>query len=54
MVAQGGGAGDGAGFVDYRYMIRWKAGLMWEMPELSSYEYVWMLDTDAFILGPIS
>ena len=40
--------------VDYRYMIRWKAGLMWEMPELSSYEYVWMLDTDAFILGPIS
>ena len=40
--------------VDYRCMIRWKAGLMWEMPELSSYEYVWMLDTDAFILGPIS
>ena len=27
---------------------------MWEMPELLSYEYVWMLDTDAFILGPIS
>ena len=40
--------------VDYRYMIRWKAGLMWEMPELGGYEYVWMLDTDAFILGPIS
>ena len=40
--------------VDYRYMIRWKAGLMWRMPELDAYEYTWSLDTDSFILGPIS
>jgi len=24
--------------VDYRYMIRWKAGLLWLMPELQRYE----------------
>ena len=40
--------------VDYRHMIRWKAGLMWRMPELDAYEYAWSLDTDSFILGPIS
>lgn len=40
--------------VDYRYMIRWKAGLMWRMPELDEYDLAWSLDTDSFILGPIS
>jgi len=27
---------------------------MWLMPELQPYEYVWLLDTDAFLLGPLS
>ena len=35
-------------------MIRWKAGLMWTMAALDDYEYVWSLDTDAFILGPMT
>ena len=40
--------------VAYRHMIRWKVGLLWEMEEVQRYEYVWSLDTDAFLLGPIS
>ena len=40
--------------VDYRFMIRWKAGLMWRMRELDEYEYAWSLDTDSFIQGPIT
>lgn len=40
--------------VAYRHMIRWKVGLMWEMGELRSYEYIWLLDTDAFLLGPLT
>ena len=27
---------------------------MWTMAELDDHEYVWSLDTDAFILGPIT
>ena len=40
--------------VAYRHMIRWKVGQLWLMPELSSYEYVWSLDTDAFIVAPLT
>lgn len=27
---------------------------MWRMPELDEYDFAWSLDTDSFILGPIS
>ena len=40
--------------VAYRHMIRWKVGLLWHMPEVQSYEYIWSLDTDAFLLGPLT
>jgi hypothetical protein len=40
--------------VAYRHMIRWKVGLLWQMPEVRDYEYIWSLDTDAFLLGPIT
>ncbi|KOO53373.1 ktr3p, partial [Chrysochromulina tobinii] len=40
--------------VAYRHMIRWKAGLMWRMASLEQYEYIWLLDTDAFLLGPLT
>ena len=40
--------------VAYRHMIRWKAGLMWRMASLQKYEFVWLIDTDAFLLGPLS
>lgn len=40
--------------VAYRHMIRWKVGLLWHMPEVAEYEYIWSLDTDAFILGPLT
>lgn len=35
-------------------MIRWKSGLMWRMDLLDEYDFVWSLDTDAFLLGPLS
>lgn len=40
--------------IAYRHMIRWKAGLMWRMASLEQYEYIWLLDTDAFLLGPLT
>ena len=40
--------------VAYRHMIRWKVGQLWLMEAIQPYEYVWSLDTDAFILGPIT
>ena len=35
--------------LSYRLMIRWKAGLLWGMPQLRGYESAsaWLLDTDA-------
>ena len=35
-------------------MIRWKVALLWGMAELQGYEYIWLLDTDAFLLGPLT
>ena len=40
--------------LSYRLMIRWKAGLLWGMPQLRGYEFVWLLDTDAFLLAPLT
>ena len=35
--------------IAYRHMIRWKVGLLWRMAEVQQYEYLWSLDTDAFL-----
>lgn len=40
--------------VAYRHMIRWKAGLLWLMPEVAAYDYIWSLDTDSFLLAPLT
>ena len=40
--------------VAYRHMIRWKVGQLWLMDEVRPFEYIWSLDTDAFLLGPIT
>ena len=46
---------DARGFsMGYRHMCRFFAGTIFSLPILSKYQYIWRLDTDSFILSPIS
>lgn len=40
--------------IGYRHMCRFFAGAMFEHPVIKKYKYIWRLDTDSFILSPIS
>lgn len=40
--------------IGYRHMCRFFAGEIFKQSRLSKYKYLWRLDTDSFILSPIS
>ena len=40
--------------IGYRHMCRFFAGEIFKHNKLSKYRYIWRLDTDSFILSPIS
>jgi hypothetical protein len=40
--------------IGYRHMCRFFAGDIFNYPIIQQYKYVWRLDTDSFILSPIS
>lgn len=39
--------------IGYRHMCRFFSGEIFKLEHLKQYKYVWRLDTDSFILGPI-